>query len=179
MERDVVIAGGGIFGITAAIALRRRGFAVTVFAPGPLPHPLAESTDISKVIRMDYGADEVYLALMEEAMEGWRRYNARWPRPLYHETGVTFLTKGAMVPGSFEHESHRLLTARGYRIERLDAASIWRRFPAWRGHTDGISTPPAASRRAATWWRSSRDPARSPRLVLVLPRPSRVHRMWW
>lgn len=137
MEREVVIAGGGIFGITAAIALRRRGFAVTVFDPGPLPHPLAESTDISKVIRMDYGPDEVYLALMEEAMEGWRRYNARWPRPLYHETGVTFLTRGAMVPGSFEHESHRLLTARGYRLERLDAAEIQRRFPAWRGHTDG------------------------------------------
>ena len=83
MERDVVIAGGGIFGITAASARRRCGFAVTVFDPGPLPHPLAESTDISKIVRMDYGPDEVYLALMEEAVEGWRRYNARWPRPLY------------------------------------------------------------------------------------------------
>lgn len=141
MEKNVVIAGGGIFGITAAIALRRRGFAVTVFDPGVLPHPLAESTDISKVIRMDYGPDEAYLALMEEAMEGWRRLNARWPRPLYHETGVTFLTREAMAPGSFEHESHRLLTARGYRIERLDAAEIARRFPAWRGHTDGYFNP--------------------------------------
>lgn len=141
MESDVVVAGGGIFGITAAIALRRRGHAVTVFDPGRLPHPLAESTDISKVVRMDYGSDEAYLALMEEAIEGWRRLNARWPRPLYHETGVTFLTRGAMAPGSFEHESHRLLTARGYPLERLDAAEIRRRFPAWRGHTDGYFNP--------------------------------------
>ena len=33
--------------------------------PGPLPHPLAASTDISKVIRMDYGPDEDYLTAME------------------------------------------------------------------------------------------------------------------
>jgi glycine/D-amino acid oxidase-like deaminating enzyme len=141
MKRDVVIAGGGIFGITAALALRARGHAVTVFDPGPLPHPLAESTDISKVVRMDYGPDEAYLALMEQAMAGWRRWNAAWPRPLYHETGVAFLTREAMVPGSFEHESHRLLLARGYPIERLDGPAIQRRFPAWRGHTDGYFNP--------------------------------------
>lgn len=74
-------------------------------------------------------------------MEGWRRWNARWPRPLYHETGVAFLTRDAMEPGSFEHESHRLLTARGHRVERLDGAEIRRRFPAWRGHTDGYFNP--------------------------------------
>jgi len=90
MSADVLIAGGGIFGITAAIAFKQRGLAVALYDPGPLPHPLAESTDISKVVRMDYGPDEDYLALMEDAMEGWRRYNARWPRPLYHETGVAF-----------------------------------------------------------------------------------------
>jgi glycine/D-amino acid oxidase-like deaminating enzyme len=141
MEARVLIAGGGIFGITAALAFRSRGFAVTVVEPGPLPHPLAESTDISKVIRMDYGPDEDYLALMEQAMEGWRRYNARWPRRLFHETGVTFLTRGPMAPGSFEFESHRLLAARGHRVERLDEGEIRRRFPAWRGHTDGYFNP--------------------------------------
>lgn len=141
MSTDVVIAGGGIFGITAALALRGRGLSVALFDPGPVPHPLAESTDISKVVRMDYGADEDYLALMEEALDGWRRLNARWPRPLYHETGVTFLTRGPMAPGSFEYESHRLLAARGHHVDRLDRAEIQRRFPAWRGHTDGYFNP--------------------------------------
>ena len=96
---SVVVAGGGIFGVTAALALRGRGYSVTLVDPGPLPHPLAESTDISKVIRMDYGPDEGYLSLMEAAMEGWRRFNERWPRPLYHETGVAFLSRGPMRPG--------------------------------------------------------------------------------
>jgi hypothetical protein len=46
--------------------------------PIPFPHPLAESTDISKAVRMDYGADVTYTRLMESALDGWRRWNERW-----------------------------------------------------------------------------------------------------
>src|SRR3979490_1229970 len=97
----VLVAGGGIFGVTAALALRDRGHEVTLVDPGPLPHPLAESTDISKGVRIDYGADEDYTVLGERALEGWRHWNARWPAPLFHETGVTFLSRSAMQPGGF------------------------------------------------------------------------------
>jgi glycine/D-amino acid oxidase-like deaminating enzyme len=126
------VAGGGIFGVTAAIALRRRGHQVTLVDPGPLPHPLAESTDISKVVRLDYGADEVYTALAERALDGWRRWNRAWPAPLLHETGVAYLTREGMRPGGFEHESFALVTRRGHLCERLDAAAIARRYPAFR-----------------------------------------------
>src|SRR6267142_93871 len=54
---SVLVAGGGVFGITAAIELRKRGHAVRLLDPGPLPHPLAASTDISKVVRLEYGPD--------------------------------------------------------------------------------------------------------------------------
>lgn len=127
-----VVVGGGIFGVTAALELRARGLDVTLVDPGPLPHPLAESTDISKVVRSDYGADEGYTALGERALEGWRRWNAAWPVPRFHETGVAFLTRTPMAPGGFEHDSFATLSRRGHRIERLDAAAIARRFPAYR-----------------------------------------------
>jgi glycine/D-amino acid oxidase-like deaminating enzyme len=139
----VAIAGGGIFGVTAALALARRGHAVTLLDPGPIPHPLAESTDISKVVRMDYGADEEYLALGERALDGWRRWNTTWPSPLYHETGVTFLSGTPMAPGGFEHDSFHALLRRGHRPERLDADAIARRFPAYRrgALVDGYFNP--------------------------------------
>jgi len=139
----VLVAGGGILGVTAARAFRARGHEVTLADPGPLPHPLAESTDISKVIRADYGADEDYTALAERALEGWRRWNASWPEPLFHETGVTFLSRAPMQPGGFEFESHALLSRRGHRLERLDAAAIARRFPAYRpgAYVDGYFNP--------------------------------------
>lgn len=127
----VIVVGGGIFGVTAALELAARGRQVTLLDPGPLPHPLAESTDLSKVVRCDYGADEVYTELGERALDGWRRWNELGP-PRYHETGVAFLAASAMAPGGFEHDSFALLSRRGHRIERLDASAIARRFPAYR-----------------------------------------------
>jgi glycine/D-amino acid oxidase-like deaminating enzyme len=74
MERTLVV-GAGIFGVTAAIELRKRGHAVRLVDPGPLPHPLAASTDISKVVRLEYGADETYTALSEGSLPSnrWNR----------------------------------------------------------------------------------------------------------
>ena len=89
----VLVIGGGIFGITAALELHARACDVTVVDPGPLPHPLAESTDISKIVRCDYGADEDYTLLGERALDGWRRWNATWRTARFHETGVMFLTR--------------------------------------------------------------------------------------
>ena len=43
--------------------------------PGPLPHPLAASTDISKAVRAAYGADEDYTALAERSIKLWRKWN--------------------------------------------------------------------------------------------------------
>ncbi|HEX3761165.1 MAG TPA: FAD-dependent oxidoreductase, partial [Kofleriaceae bacterium] len=100
----VLVIGGGIFGVTAAVELRARGCDVTLVDPGPLPHPLAESTDISKIVRCDYGADADYTALGERALDGWRRWNAAWAVPRFHETGVAFLTRSPMQPGEFEHD---------------------------------------------------------------------------
>ncbi|HEU5059642.1 MAG TPA: FAD-dependent oxidoreductase [Kofleriaceae bacterium] len=140
----VAIAGGGIFGSTAALALARRGHRVTLIDAGRLPHPLAESTDISKVVRLDYGGDELYTALAERALDGWRAWNRAAPGdPLFHETGVTFLARRPLAPGGFEHDSFALLTGRGHRLERLDAAAIARRFPAYRpgAMVDGYFNP--------------------------------------
>ncbi|MGH2523234.1 MAG: FAD-dependent oxidoreductase, partial [Anaerolineales bacterium] len=91
-SRKILIVGAGIYGMTAALELRRRGHQVRVIDPGPLPHPLAESTDISKAVRLDYGPDEDYLALAEAALEGWKHWNAEWPERLFHTTGMLFLT---------------------------------------------------------------------------------------
>lgn len=138
-----LVIGGGVFGATAALELRARGCAVTLVDPGPLPHPLAESTDISKLVRCDYAADEDYTALGERALEGWRRWNAAWPAPRYHETGVAFVARAPLAPGGFEYESFATLARRGHRVERLDAAAIARRFPAYRpgAFVDGYFNP--------------------------------------
>ena len=56
MKHRILVIGAGMFGVTAALELKKRGHEVTLIDPGPLPHPEASSTDISKVVRPDYGS---------------------------------------------------------------------------------------------------------------------------
>jgi len=140
------VIGAGIFGLAGALALRARGFEVTVLEPGPIPHPLAASTDVSKLVRADYGADLVYTDLMDEALARWEAWNAGWPRPLAHFDGWLALTSEPFAAGGFEADSHATLSARGWPLERLDGEAIARRFPGWAeaGFVDGYLNPRVA-----------------------------------
>lgn len=139
----VIIVGSGVYGVTAALSLKQRGYAVSLFDPGPLPHPLAASTDISKVVRLDYGPDADYMTLMETALERWREWNTAWAEPLFHETGFLLLCRAPMAPGEYEYDSYQLLIERGRRPELLDTAKIRHRYPAWNAepYVDGYFNP--------------------------------------
>lgn len=127
-----MIVGGGVFGISAAIEFRLRGWEVTVCDPGPLPHPDASSTDISKAVRMDYGADALYTDMAEASIEGWCRWNLEWEEQLYHPDGFLMMTRAPMNPGSFERDGFDLLRGRGHPVQRIDQDALASRFPAWR-----------------------------------------------
>lgn len=144
-NRSVIIVGAGICGITSAIELRKRGFIVQLFDPGPLPHPQAASNDISKMIRMDYGTDELYMSLMLEAFPLWHEWNRQWGKTLYHEEGWLLLTRGEMKPGSFEYANFERLQQHGQPLERISAGILKQRFPAWNSdlYTDGYYNPRA------------------------------------
>lgn len=143
--RHILILGAGIFGVTAALELRRRGHAVTLCDPGPIPHPMAASTDLSKVIRMDYGADELYTGLMEIALAGWELWNHQWKTPLYHQDGFLLLTPEAMQPGSFEQDSFQFLQQRGHKLQRLTPDILKTNYPLWNSgpYRDGYFNPHA------------------------------------
>src|SRR5438552_13853062 len=64
----IIVVGAGINGVTSAIELKKRGHRVVLVDPGPLPHPLAASTDISKAVRAAYGPDETYTELAERSI---------------------------------------------------------------------------------------------------------------
>jgi glycine/D-amino acid oxidase-like deaminating enzyme len=136
----VIVVGAGINGVTAAIELTKRSHKVTLIDPGPLPHPLAASTDISKAVRRAYGADEDYTALADRSIKLWRKWNEEFGVELYHEVGVMFVRRREMKPGEFEHESFKILERCGHKIERMNSARFWKRFPAWNPelYRDGV-----------------------------------------
>jgi glycine/D-amino acid oxidase-like deaminating enzyme len=127
----VIVVGAGINGVTAAIELKKRGHTVILIDPGPLPHPLAASTDISKAVRAAYGADDDYTELAERSIKLWRKWNEEFGIELYHETGVMFVRRREMKPGDFEYESFKTLERHGHQVVRMNSAQQWKRFPAW------------------------------------------------
>jgi glycine/D-amino acid oxidase-like deaminating enzyme len=130
-KQKTIVVGAGINGVVAAIELRKRGHEVVLIDPGPLPHPLAASTDISKAVRAAYGADEDYTALAERSREIWRQWNEEFGVELYHEIGFLFMRQRSTQPGDFEYESFKLLERRGHRIERISSKQLCERYPAW------------------------------------------------
>lgn len=143
--RSAVVVGGGVFGAASALELTRRGWHVTLLDPNSLPYAGAASTDVSKLVRMDYGSDAFYHELAEAALQGWDRWNADWPRAAFHEDGLLVLSRGPMLPGGFEHDSWRMLDERGYATERLSAVARTARFPSWssEAYADGYFNPRA------------------------------------
>jgi glycine/D-amino acid oxidase-like deaminating enzyme len=106
---------------------------VTLLDAERAPAPRAASTDISQVIRREYGGDRDYLRLAAAAIEGWRRWNDEWPEPLYHETGLLALAGGPLDGEGYEAASYRSLREEGYAPEILDGETTAARYPAWRG----------------------------------------------
>src|SRR6266487_4214962 len=136
----IIVVGAGISGVTAAVELKTRGHDVVLVDPGPLPHPLAASTDISKAVRAAYGADDEYTELAERSIKIWREWNQEFGTQLYHEVGVMFVRRRELKPGDFEYESFKTLEHRGHKVERINSARSWKRFPAWNSelYLDGV-----------------------------------------
>jgi glycine/D-amino acid oxidase-like deaminating enzyme len=141
----VIVIGAGINGATAAIELKKRGHRVTLVDPGPLPHPLAASTDISKAVRAAYGPDEIYTEMAERSIALWHEWNKKFGVQLYHEVGMLLLRRRPMQPGDFEYESCRLFLERGHKFERLTPEDLRARFPAFNAEvfSDGVFDPRA------------------------------------
>ena len=129
---DVLVVGGGIYGITTAVALAQRKYNVGLINPDTIPHHLAASTDVTKAVRMEYGSDREYFRMVEIAIEKWLEWNDLFNEKLYHEVGFLMLCKDKIESDkhTFEKHSYKNLLDAGYSPDRLDVEGIKTRFPA-------------------------------------------------
>lgn len=88
---DVAVVGAGVFGAWTAYHLQRSGHHVVLIdAYGPA-NSRASSGDESRIIRMGYGADEIYTRSALRSLGLWEELNARSGELLFHHTGVLWL----------------------------------------------------------------------------------------
>lgn len=132
MHYDILIVGGGVFGITAAIELAKRQYKIGLINPDRIPHPKAASNDISKIVRMEYGSDTLYFEMAKKSIEGWRAWNELLEEELYHEVGFLMLGQQSLDSEyqQFEKASLEQLKVHNIAFERLDRAALKKRFPA-------------------------------------------------
>ena len=135
MSYDVAVIGAGAFGSWTAWHLRRAGATVLlVDAWGPA-HSRASSGDESRVIRMGYGADEIYTRMAMRSLVLWRELFHRRQRPLFHQTGVLFM---ARERDPYSMATRETLARCGLAFEWLDPAEIARRYPQMRIDEPGV-----------------------------------------
>lgn len=90
---DVAVVGAGVFGAWTAVKLARRGqrvLLVDAYGPG---HSRSGSGDESRIIRMAYGADEIYTRWSQSSLPQWKELFASWGEALFHETGVLWMAR--------------------------------------------------------------------------------------
>lgn len=123
---DVAVVGAGVFGAWTAWHLAKRGKRVLLTdAYGPA-NALASSGGESRIIRMGYGADELYTQWSQNSLGQWKKLFAGTQPPLFHETGVLWLA------GNDDSQLKRTATVLRHSkvpFEELDQAALKRKYP--------------------------------------------------
>ena len=130
-NHEIIVVGGGIFGLSTAIELNRRGHDVGLINPDRIPHPLAASTDISKIVRMEYGSDQQYFKMAEHSMRQWRKWNEVLQEEIYREVGILLLCRKSLSEPAqrYEYDSYHILKENGYNPQPQDTEELAKRFP--------------------------------------------------
>jgi sarcosine oxidase len=107
---DVIVVGAGVFGSWTAYSLRKSGASVLLLdAYGPA-NARASSGGESRIIRMGYGADEIYTRWSMNALPKWKELFEQAGHPeLFLPTGVLWI----------EHEGQPYATDTLATLERL------------------------------------------------------------
>src|SRR5882724_13643980 len=133
---DAAVVGAGVFGAWTALHLARRGKRVLLldaYGPG---HSRSSSGDESRIIRMGYGADEIYTQWSQRSLVQWKElFAATGNETLFRKTGVLWLGKDS---NEQLQATKNILQHNGVKFEELRRHAIVARYPQL--NPDGIAS---------------------------------------
>lgn len=123
---ETAVIGAGVFGAWTAYSLRESGQTVALLDGYGAANSRASSGGESRIIRMGYGADEVYTRWAAHSLALWQDFFREVGRPLFQRTGVLWL---AQADDSYTLATLETLARVGVRFERLTLAELQGGFP--------------------------------------------------
>jgi sarcosine oxidase len=123
---DTAVIGAGVFGAWTAYHLQRAGQAVLLLDAYGAANNRASSGGESRVIRMGYGADEIYTRWAMRSLKLWKDFFHQAQASLFHQTGVLWL---ARTDDAYSLATLKTLHQAGVRFERLATEELVKRYP--------------------------------------------------
>jgi monomeric sarcosine oxidase len=123
---DVAVIGAGVFGAWTAWHLAKRGKRVALieaYGPG---HSRASSGGETRIIRMGYGADELYTRWAQHSLMQWKEFFATIKQALFLETGVLWM---AGKDDARLRETAATLKRCGVVLEEYDRTTLEKKYP--------------------------------------------------
>ncbi|MDP8923694.1 MAG: FAD-dependent oxidoreductase [Chloroflexota bacterium] len=145
-RHNLLVVGGGVFGLGTALAASRRGLMTVVVERGPIPNRVAASYGPSRKIRSTY-TEPHYAALAREGMAAWRQVERETGAELFIPSGNLAYTALAEQP--YLDELEGVARQIGAPIERLDGAQVRARFPQFKLARRGLLETDAGFLRAS------------------------------
>ena len=122
----IIVVGGGVMGLSAALALVRDGHRVTIFDQGAIPNPLGSSVDQHRLIRHAYGTMTGYARMIDGALSAWGRVWSALGTCCMHPTGTLVLARDDL---RWAEASVAEMSTQGVRTHVLDTPELERRYP--------------------------------------------------
>jgi monomeric sarcosine oxidase len=122
---DVAVVGAGVFGAWTALHLAKRGQRVLLVEMYGPANARASSGGESRIIRMSYGADEIYTRWSQRSLTQWKELFAATNEKLFYETGVLWL---APDRSEYLEQSRANLQLCGAKHEILESAELEARY---------------------------------------------------
>jgi monomeric sarcosine oxidase len=120
------VIGAGVFGAWTAYHLASSGKRVVLIDAYGAGNSRSSSGDESRIMRMGYGADEIYTRSAQHSLEWWKELFERAGQALFHRTGVLWL---AHENDPYPVNSLETITKLGVAVERLTIQQTRERFP--------------------------------------------------
>jgi len=123
---DVAVVGAGVFGAWIAYHLQRSGRSVALLDAYGAANSRASSGGESRIIRMGYGADEIYTRWAIRSLVLWQEFFRDVEEPLFHRTGVLWM---AREQDPYSLNTLQTLEKLGVRFEKLSRTELEKRYP--------------------------------------------------